>query len=152
MPPSTVTMRAQRYCICGWGRRVFPNPPAEPPKQAPNLRDQGKYEQAEEMHRQVLRLRETVLGKEYPTTLMSMNNLAEAARSLGKYGEAEKAHRVTLEMREKILGKEHPDTLMSLSNLALVLECQDKCEEAEGTHRRALGVRTEVLAKEYWLH
>jgi hypothetical protein len=27
------------------------------------LRDQGKYEQAEEMHRQALGLRETVLGR-----------------------------------------------------------------------------------------
>jgi hypothetical protein len=30
------------------------------------LRDQGKYEQAEEMLRQALRLRETVLGEEHP--------------------------------------------------------------------------------------
>jgi hypothetical protein len=39
-------------------------------------RDQGKYEQAEEMFRQALRVRETVLGKEHPDTLMSMYNLA----------------------------------------------------------------------------
>jgi hypothetical protein len=35
------------------------------------LRDQGKYEQAEEMHRKELGLRETVLGKEHPSTLTS---------------------------------------------------------------------------------
>jgi hypothetical protein len=39
-------------------------------------RNQGKYEQAEEMLRQVLGLREAVLGKEHPGTPMSMNNLA----------------------------------------------------------------------------
>jgi hypothetical protein len=39
------------------------------------LSDQGKYEQAEEMHRQALRLRETVLGNEHPSTLTSMANL-----------------------------------------------------------------------------
>jgi hypothetical protein len=49
------------------------------------LRDQGKYEQAEEIHRQVLRLRETVLGKEYPDTLTSMNNLALALSGQRKY-------------------------------------------------------------------
>jgi hypothetical protein len=32
------------------------------------LREQGKYEQAEEMHRQVLGLSETVLGKEHSHT------------------------------------------------------------------------------------
>jgi hypothetical protein len=37
------------------------------------LEDQGKYEQAEEMNQQALRLRETVLGKEHPDTLASMN-------------------------------------------------------------------------------
>ena len=40
------------------------------------LSDQGKYEEAEEMHRQTLGLSETVLGKEHPDTLTSMNNLA----------------------------------------------------------------------------
>jgi hypothetical protein len=45
------------------------------------VRDQGKYEQAEEMHRRVLRLRETVLGKDHPDTLTSMNNLAFVFRN-----------------------------------------------------------------------
>ena len=39
------------------------------------LGNQGKYEQAEEIHRQTLKLRETVLGKEHPNTLASMHNL-----------------------------------------------------------------------------
>jgi hypothetical protein len=49
------------------------------------LSDQGKYEQAEEMHRQALGLSETVLGEEYPFTLTSMNNLATVLRDQGKY-------------------------------------------------------------------
>jgi hypothetical protein len=36
------------------------------------LRDQGKYEQAEEMYRQAFLLMETVLGKEHPSTLTSI--------------------------------------------------------------------------------
>jgi hypothetical protein len=40
------------------------------------LRYQGKYKQAEEMHRQTLGLCETVLGKQHPSTLRNMNNLA----------------------------------------------------------------------------
>jgi len=38
------------------------------------LRFQGKYEQAEEMQLQALGPRGTVLGKEHPDTLASMNN------------------------------------------------------------------------------
>ena len=40
------------------------------------LNKQGKYEEAEAMHRQKLGLSEKVLGKEHPNTLTSMNNLA----------------------------------------------------------------------------
>ena len=40
------------------------------------LSRQGKYGEAEEMHRQALALKETVLGKEHPDTLRSTNNLA----------------------------------------------------------------------------
>jgi tetratricopeptide (TPR) repeat protein len=53
------------------------------------LKDQGKYEQAEEMLRQALRLREMAMGKEHPSTLMSMNNLAGALMDQGKYEQAE---------------------------------------------------------------
>jgi len=41
------------------------------------LSSQGKYEQAEQMHRQTLGLRERVQGREHPNTLTSMDNLAE---------------------------------------------------------------------------
>jgi hypothetical protein len=37
------------------------------------------------MHREALRLRETVLGKGHPSTLTSMNNLAGVLRDQGKY-------------------------------------------------------------------
>jgi tetratricopeptide (TPR) repeat protein len=40
------------------------------------LRDQGKYQMAEEIQRQALELSEKVLGLEHPDTLTIMNNLA----------------------------------------------------------------------------
>ena len=43
------------------------------------LHAQGKYEEAEQLHRQTLALTE-VLGKEHPDTLGSMNNLAKVLR------------------------------------------------------------------------
>jgi Tetratricopeptide repeat len=49
----------------------------------------GKYEEAEQMHRQELELTEKVLGKEHPDTLASMNNLALVLHNQGKYEEAE---------------------------------------------------------------
>jgi hypothetical protein len=43
---------------------------------AEGLSDQGKYEQAKEMHRQASGLKGTVPGKEHPLTLTSMDNLS----------------------------------------------------------------------------
>jgi hypothetical protein len=48
------------------------------------LSDQGKYEEAEEMHRQALGLRETVLGREHPDTLTSMNKPGDPAEGSGQ--------------------------------------------------------------------
>ena len=50
------------------------------------LSEQGKYEQAEEMHQQTLRLMEITLGKEHPHTLTSRNNLAAVLRDQGGRG------------------------------------------------------------------
>jgi tetratricopeptide (TPR) repeat protein len=73
---------------------------------------QGKYEQAEEMHRRTLDLMEPALGKEHTNTLMSMNNLADVLRHQGKYEEAEEMHQQTLKSKEtgvRQRGSSHTD-------------------------------------------
>ncbi|RYP18335.1 hypothetical protein DL767_009855 [Monosporascus sp. MG133] len=109
----------------------------------------GKYEEAEQMHRQTSELRETVLGRKHPDTLMSMDGLAESLRGQGKYKEAEQMHRQVLELRETVLGREHPDTLTSMNNLALVLISQGKCKEAEPMHRQILKLREAFLGRKH---
>jgi tetratricopeptide (TPR) repeat protein len=113
------------------------------------LRDQGKYEQAEEMYRQALRLRETILGKEHPDTLTSVDNLALLLSCQGKYEQAEEMHRQTIRLRETILGKEHPATLTSIDNLAVVLNDQGKYNQAEEIHQQTLKLRKTILGNEH---
>ena len=55
------------------------------------LRDQRKYEQAEEIYRQTLGLQETALGKEHASTLTSMNNLVTVLRNHCLSAEQKKA-------------------------------------------------------------
>ena len=65
------------------------------------LQRQGKYEEAEAMHRRDLEGSEKVLGPEHPSTLTSVNNLGSVLESQGKYEEAEAMHRRDLRgMRE----------------------------------------------------
>jgi tetratricopeptide (TPR) repeat protein len=87
------------------------------------------------MDRQTLQLRETVLGKEHPSTLLSMNNLAASLGQQGKYAEAEAMNRQTLRLQEAVLGKEHPSTLDSMNNLANSLRQQGKHAEAEAMYQ-----------------
>jgi len=57
------------------------------------LRFQGKYEQAEEMQLQVLRLRGRCWARSILTTPTSMNNLALVLSQQGKYEQAEEMRR-----------------------------------------------------------
>ena len=84
------------------------------------------------------KLKETVLGKDHPDTLTSMNNLAVTLKEQGNYTEAEAMHLQTMQLTEAALGKDHPDTLTSMNNLAIALEKQGKYAEAEAMHQRAL--------------
>jgi hypothetical protein len=85
------------------------------------LDSQGKYEEAEAMNRETLAQKEKVLGREHPSTLTSISNLAGVLNSQGKYEEAEAMNRQTLARREKVLGPEHLDTLTSVYYLAHLL-------------------------------
>ena len=81
----------------------------------------GKYEEAEPLYRRALAGREAALGAEHPTTLASVENLANLLSNMGKYEEAEPLFRRALAGNEAALGAEHPDTLMSV-NLAILLQ------------------------------
>jgi tetratricopeptide (TPR) repeat protein len=106
---------------------------------------QGKYAEAEAMHQHTLQLQETVLGKDHPDTLRSMNNLANSLCQQGKYAEAEAMHWHTLQLQETVLGKDHPDTLRSMNNLANSLCQQGKYAEAEAIRRRADGKSVQTM-------
>jgi hypothetical protein len=56
------------------------------------LDNQGKYEEAEAMHRRDLLGLEKVLGPEHPDTLTSVSQLGSVLDDQGKYDEAEAMH------------------------------------------------------------
>ena len=79
-------------------------------------------------------MREKVLGKEHPNTLMSMYGLAEILKDQLKYEEAERLFQQILKLREKVLGTKHSDTvgsMGSMGSLEMVLRRRGKDEEAE---------------------
>jgi tetratricopeptide (TPR) repeat protein len=85
--------------------------------------DQGQYLEAEKLLRNVIEVRNHVLGSEHPDTLRSRNSLDFALWKGGKYPEAEAEFRELITLEEKILGPEHPDT-------------PTDCKSSDDIHRR----------------
>ncbi|MCP4111968.1 MAG: tetratricopeptide repeat protein, partial [Desulfobacteraceae bacterium] len=86
--------------------------------------------EAEPLYKEALQLSEKVLGKEHPSTLVSVNNLALLYSEQGRYGEAEPLYKEALQLSEKVLGKEHPFTLTTQLNYIGLLVNTDKGRSA----------------------
>ena len=111
------------------------------------LRDQGKFADAESLHREALELRRKIQGGENPDVAESLNNLALVLRSEGKLAESEKMHREALTMQKKIFGEDHLTIATSLNNLGLVLRDEGSLDEAEKCFRDSLAMQKKILGE-----
>jgi hypothetical protein len=75
---------------------------------------QGKYEEVEEMHRQKLQLKETVLGEEHPDTLTSVYCLAHLLHLQRRLNEAGPLYRRALTSYDETLGSNHSRELTGI--------------------------------------
>ena len=96
---------------------------------------QRKFEQAEEVYRQVLQQGRVVYGDSRPLMLAARKNLATALWQLGDLDEAEALFRQTIELRQFILPDEHRTITRSIYSLARVLSDAGKYKEAEDYFR-----------------
>jgi hypothetical protein len=113
------------------------------------LADTAARDRAEELGRQAVELRKSVLGEEHRETLASMGNLALILGDQGKLEEAEiLAMRVT-ETFGRTLGEEHPDTLHGMDVLMSTYRKQDRLDEASELGVRVLEARRRVLGEEH---
>jgi tetratricopeptide (TPR) repeat protein len=74
------------------------------------LESQGKYEEAEAMHRRALEAREKVLGREHPDTLVSVSQLGSVLERQGKYEESFSLYSRACDGYSIVLGEHHPIT------------------------------------------
>ncbi|KAH7032570.1 uncharacterized protein B0I36DRAFT_406976 [Microdochium trichocladiopsis] len=75
------------------------------------LRHQGKYEEAEAMHRWALDGREKALGKDHPHICTSICSLAYLCHKQNRLDETDKLYGNALNGFRKVLGPSHPTTL-----------------------------------------
>jgi len=109
----------------------------------------GLAAEAETLIRTVLEIRVKTLGEDHPSSLMSLNQLADFLFSQGRIGEVEPLDRKTLEIRRRVLGENHPDTLRSLNGLAATLFNQGRYAEAAPLFEEGLAIRRRTLGESH---
>lgn len=100
-------------------------------------------EEVEQACRQLLEIRERILGPEHPDTLNNMHGLACALRVLEKYEEAEQISRRELEILRQTEWNEGL-AVRAMMDLAIVLRHLGQLEEAETICREALGIQERI--------
>ncbi|KAK8081240.1 hypothetical protein PG996_000021 [Apiospora saccharicola] len=103
----------------------------------------GRYKDAVEIQRRVLKNLETSLGPDHPDAIINVHNLAICLRgwagqtkNIGLLYEAESLLRKAVSATELVLGPSNDHTLSSISSLALVLDDlgeQDKAQDMLST-------------------
>ena len=78
---------------------------------------QGLYSQALDLHQEALKWKRRRLGKEDPSVLVSMANVAGVLRSLGDFQQAGELYEETLEISRRALGSEHRHTAAIIGQL-----------------------------------
>jgi tetratricopeptide (TPR) repeat protein len=109
---------------------------------------QGKYQEAEALYTQTIRVQRRVLGPQHPDTLASTSDLAGAYAAQGKYKEAEALYSQDLEIERRVLGPEHPDLLGTVSNITSMYQREGKYALAETYAIQALAGRRNALGSE----
>ena len=79
-----------------------------------------------------------MLGKEHPSTLTTMHDLATNYFYLGEYQKAKELNIQVLESRKKVLGNEHPATLLSMNDLAYIYDMNKEHKKAQEIYVDAL--------------
>ena len=113
---------------------------------AQELQAQGKYDEAEPLYREALKMDRTALGSRHPNTLTAINNLVQLLQFKDDtFAAAEPLLRELLQSRRKTLGDRHPDTLSSINDLGQLLLDEGDRAAAEPLFCEALKARRETL-------
>jgi tetratricopeptide (TPR) repeat protein len=98
---------------------------------------QGKRDQAIEVHKQSIALKEKTLGKDHPDIGISEANLAIALQGLGRNEEALSHVERSLELIKRSLGDSHPEMAVSLVDQGEILNVLGRHPDARAAFKRA---------------
>lgn len=99
---------------------------------------QGKFTEAEELHRKVLKCRIESLGQDHYDTLKSMYHIGEQFTVQRRFKEARNICQQVLEKQKKVLGLGHPDTRRTTNMLGVALVELGRRDEAIKMHEQTV--------------
>lgn len=103
-------------------------------------RQQGQLDEAGQLYRRGLEIRERKQGPNHPDVATVLNNLAALEAARGRYDVAQPLLERALTIRETGLGDEHILTAESMNNLALLYAAQGNATAAEPLYQRAIAI------------
>ncbi len=109
----------------------------------------GKFKEAEQNLKTILKLQSEQFGESHPETLTTLFDLGKVLRNQGRFAEAETIHRRELALSTEVQGAKHPETLVSQEALVRTLIAQHKFEEARPLAEENLSLFLEVLGREH---
>ena len=116
------------------------------------LEKQARYDESEQLFRQVLELQEQELGLEHVDVADSLGHLGTLASIRGQYAEAESQLKRAIDLFEKSAERDlHRERIADcLYGLALLYHTQGRYTEAEPLYRRVITIREDVLGSDHY--
>ncbi|MER8044627.1 tetratricopeptide repeat protein [Streptomyces sp. NPDC094032] len=109
----------------------------------------GRWDEAAEVHRTVVRDRGRVLGADHPDTLASRYELAFALARSARHADALREFGGVSEGRARTLGTDHADTLAARQETAYVLGGLGRHAEAHSVYAAVLDARERTMGQEH---
>ncbi len=109
----------------------------------------GKFEGAEEIYRDVLKVQQAHLGHQSSPVGRTLNDLGGVLTFQGNYEEAEAIYRESLMIQRQSLGEDHPDTIETNSSLGTLQSLKGDYKAAEETFRKTLEKRRKAYGDEH---
>lgn len=111
--------------------------------------DQGRYDEAEKLYRDVAAARHDVLGPEHHDTLTTRHYLARTLRQCGNLDEASELALSTYATRDRLFGQDNPDTLTARHGLADLERARENYTAAAEQYTEIILLRGTLLGGEH---
>lgn len=110
---------------------------------------QGRYPLAEDLAREGLDIRRSLLGEDHPDRMASMADVASVLSYQGRSADAATLQEQLMERYKKTLGEEHFDTLITSLNLSIDYMGQGRWDEAEKQSLQGIETSRRVLGEQH---